>query len=131
MRSHGVSNFPDLTTSADGGFGLRIQATNGTTSVNGVAVNGPAFQSAMQACRSLLPNGGHGPPLTASRRAAALQFSQCMRSHGLSNFPDPTFSGNGVRLQLSKSGGIDPNSPAFKAAQQACGSILQKSSPGG
>jgi hypothetical protein len=48
-----------------------------------------------------------------------------MRSHGVPNFPDPVFSGNGSRLQLS--GGVNPAAPAFKAAQKACGSPL----PGG
>jgi hypothetical protein len=68
MRSHGVPNFPDLTSSGGGAFALRFQQVNGTTEVNGVQVNGPAFKSAMQACRSDLPGGGHPPPLSASRR---------------------------------------------------------------
>jgi hypothetical protein len=124
MRTHGVPSFPDPKTSGNGG--LLIQASNGNTAVNGVAVNGPAFRSAMQACHSKLPNGGHPQPLSASQRNAALKFSACMRSHGLTNFPDPTFSGPGVRLGLSKSSGIDPSSPAFQAAQKACGSVIGK-----
>src|SRR5208283_136490 len=48
MRSHGVSNFPDPT---GGRLPLQIQQTPNSTTVNGVEVNGPAFQSAMQACR--------------------------------------------------------------------------------
>lgn len=54
---------------------------------------------------------------TAARTAdsgTALKLSQCMRSHGLPNFPDP--SPNGA-LQIT---GIDPQSPAFQAAQAAC-----------
>jgi hypothetical protein len=47
-----------------------------------------------------------------------------MRSHGVPNFPDPTFPhGGGVGIQLNGNG-IDPNSPAFQAAQKACGSIF-------
>jgi hypothetical protein len=129
MRAHGVTNFPDLGTNGHGG--IQIQQTNGGISVNGVQVNGPAFQSAMSACRSKLPNGGQPPPLDAARRAAALQFSQCMRSHGVPNFPDPTFTNGGAELQLRAGSGIDPNSPAFKAAQAACGTPFGKSPPGG
>jgi hypothetical protein len=40
-----------------------------------------------------------------------------MHAHGTTNFPDPTANGHGVGLQLA---GIDPNSPQFQAAQQAC-----------
>jgi hypothetical protein len=123
MRSHGVPNFPDSPTSGGGGFRLQIQSGPSGTNVNGVAVNGPAFQSAMTACRSHLPNGGHPTGAqTAQARARALAMSRCMRSHGVPNFPDPQFgSGGFFRLNAN---GLDPNSPAFKAAAKACGSIF-------
>jgi hypothetical protein len=44
-----------------------------------------------------------------------------MRTHGLSSFPDPTPSGS---FQLSPSARINPFSPAFKRAQQACQRLL-------
>jgi hypothetical protein len=124
MRSHGVPNFPDP--KANGNGGMQVESTPGSTKVNGVSVNGPAFQSAMQACRSKLPNGGHPQPLSAARRQQMLQFSQCMRAHGISGFPDPTFSGGGATLRIDKSTGINPQSPAFQAAQKACGAPLGK-----
>lgn len=40
-----------------------------------------------------------------------------MRSHGVPNFPDPT-SGSGVKI--GPDAGINPTSPAFRSAQQAC-----------
>src|SRR5947199_10174561 len=113
MRTHGVPDFPDP--KANGSGGMEVEKTPGSTKVNGVSVNGPAFQSAMQACRSQLPNGGHPPPLTAARKAAMLKYSQCMRAHGLTNFPDPTFgSGGQAQLLFHAAGGLDPNSPEFK-----------------
>ena len=42
---------------------------------------------------------------------------RCMRAHGITNLPDPTVNGHGIGLQR---GGIDLNSPQFRAAQQAC-----------
>jgi hypothetical protein len=42
-----------------------------------------------------------------------------MRSNGVPNFPDPDASGG---FQLG--GGIDPASPAFKAAQAKCQKLL-------
>jgi hypothetical protein len=123
MRSHGVPNFPDP--KATGNGGLEIQASRRAGSgpslkVNGVAVAAPAFQAAQQACRSLLPNGGHPPAPSASQRRAMLQFAQCMRAHGLSGFPDPVFNGGGVGFRVGPGNGLDPNSPAFKSAQTAC-----------
>ena len=55
-------------------------------------------------------------------------MSRCMRSHGVPNFPDPKFQtgpsgGVGVRIGGA---GLDPNSPAFQAAQKDCGSIFGK-----
>jgi hypothetical protein len=124
MRSHGVPNFPDP--GSNGGGGIQIQSTQrrgsgASLSVNGVSVNAPAFQSAMQSCRSKMPNGGNPPPLSAARKAAMLQFSRCMREHGLPDFPDPTFgTGGRVQLRVGPGAGLDPNSPTFQKAQAAC-----------
>jgi hypothetical protein len=121
MRSHGVTNFPDPT---GGRLELQVQKSPNSTSVNGVEVNGPVFQSAMKACRSYLPNGGHpSAAQTAQAKARALAMSRCMRSHGVPNFPDPQFRSGGVGIQLNGNG-VNPNSPAFQAAQKACGSIF-------
>jgi hypothetical protein len=126
MRSHGVPNFPDP--GSNGRGGLEIQQTQRAGSgrslkINGVSVSSPAFNSAMQSCRSHLPNGGHPPPLSAARKQAMLRFSRCMRAHGITNFPDPTFGANGgVRIGFGPASGIDPQSPAFQSAQRACAS---------
>ena len=54
-----------------------------------------------------------GNPTTAL--AAALAFSRCMRSNGVTNYPDP--SSNARPLSLNH---IDPNSPTFRRAYEAC-----------
>ena len=129
MRSHGVPNFPDP--SSGSGGGLEIQQSQRAGSgpslhVNGVSVSSPGFQSAMQACRKDLPNGGHPTAAqTAQARASALAMSRCIRSHGVPNFPDPTFKagpagGIGIGIDLGANSGINPSSPAFQAAQKAC-----------
>ena len=53
-----------------------------------------------------------------------LKFAQCMRSHGVPKFPDPKAGG---LLKLGSKSGVDPNTPAFQAAQKTC----QKLVPGG
>jgi hypothetical protein len=129
MRTHGVPNFPDP--SSTGNQGLQVRITPSSATVNGVTVNAPAFKTAMQACQADLPNGGKGGPVSLSQRRQALAFSACMRAHGVTNFPDPTFTGGGIRIALNSNSGIDPNSPVFKAAQAACGSLGPKGSAGG
>jgi hypothetical protein len=121
MRSHGVPNFPDPKSGANGHIQIQDSQRAGSgpsLKINGVPVNAPAFQSAQQACHSLLPNGGKPPQLSASQRQAMLQFSQCMRAHGLTNFPDPQFGSHGVEIRIPS--GAGPDSPAFKSAQAAC-----------
>jgi hypothetical protein len=60
-------------------------------------------------------------PTRAEEQAAALKYSQCMRSHGEPNFPDPLASG-AFRIQAGT--GVDPFSPAFKTARTKCQKFL-------
>jgi hypothetical protein len=131
IRAHGVPNFPDPTGNGQGGVQIQQSQRSGSgpsTEVNGVPVNGPAFQAAMSDCRHYLPNGGVPTAAqTAAMKAKAFAMSRCMRSHGVPNFPDPKFqtgpNGGGVGIQIGGPG-LDPQSPAFQAAQKACGSIF-------
>ncbi len=47
-----------------------------------------------------------------------------MRAHGISDFPDPS-SGGGIQISGGPNGDLNPSSPTFVAAQNAC----QKYSP--
>lgn len=59
----------------------------------------------------------------------ALRFSQCMRDHGLPEFPDPTVDGEG-NVQIFRRGAdgappdIDPQSETFQDALEACRELL-------
>jgi hypothetical protein len=51
-----------------------------------------------------------------------LAYSQCMRDHGIANFPDPSAEGGlGVDAEAL---GIDPASPQFQAAEEACNYLM-------
>lgn len=50
----------------------------------------------------------------------ALAFAQCMRTHGEPNYPAPTRKGGGVRETINTGSGVDPSSPQFTAATNAC-----------
>ena len=106
MRENGVPKFPDP--AANGGIAIDSQE---------VDQNSPEFRKAHTACESKLPAppAGVGAP---EDRAAALKYSQCMRENGVTKFPDPNADG-GLDLDVEKIG-MDPRSPVFKKAEDAC-----------
>jgi hypothetical protein len=57
----------------------------------------------------------------------ALKYSDCMRRNGVPSFPDPQQTDGGASINIGKDSGIDPESPQFKAAENACASLR----PGG
>ena len=77
--------------------------------------------------------GGSSPPPRPDAAATdparqIVAFAGCMRSHGLSSYPDPKVSESVGHISVTISpGGLDPNSPAFKSAARACGHLM----PGG
>ena len=71
--------------------------------------------------------GSSGGASTATARVGGgLKFARCMRAHGVPDFPDPAAGGGGFQLVS----GIDPQSPAFRAARQACAQLSPASHAG-
>jgi hypothetical protein len=113
MRSHGVPTFPDPST-------IRPQALKAIA--QHLAASNPRFTAAARACNHLLPNGGSSqetPQQARTRLADMLSFARCMRSHGLSRFPDPTAQ-SGLTVEMVQAQGIDVHSPAVLRVVQAC-----------
>ena len=82
-----------------------------------------AFAAAMLATVVLAGCGGSssgGGTHVKSFLDVELAYSQCMRSHGVPDFPDPNRQGNLV-IQGSPGGDLAPNSPALQSAAKACG----------
>jgi hypothetical protein len=119
MQTHGVPSFPD-----PNGQGLET--------LSGVNPNSASFEAAQKACAKYAPNGGKAPSAAQQQQAInqALNFSKCMRSHGVSDFPDPqvnTSGGHtsiGIRINGSSTSDLSPNNPQFQAAQKACQSLM-------
>lgn len=84
------------------------------------------------ACGSANPSAGSAANQSSSSgakvRGVGIAFSQCMRTHGVPNFPDQPAGGGGI--QINSGSGINPFSPAFKAAQQDCRHLLPFGGPG-
>ena len=159
MRDEGI-DIPDPTRDADGnlviegpGIGIGGGGSQGTSnSDEGEGDEPPVdpdeMNAAMEAC-------GQPPALGPSdiseedqqaRQEAALEFADCMRDHGIEDFPDPDFSDTGPggepqqrelgddggdsgsdqgsRLVLGPFGEIDLDDPEVAAAFEACQDVL-------
>ena len=118
MRTHGQPDFPDP--SASGGF--RVSP--------GIDRSSPAFA----ACQKFLGGDGgpgSGPPPTAAALAQMLKVSQCMRRHGVADFPDPRTTAPALSPSIGELAdrdgvilvfppGFDQTSPQFTKAAAAC-----------
>jgi hypothetical protein len=114
MRSHGVPNFPDPSSNG------ALTVTNSGAATGSAGGSHSAMLAAEQTCRHLLPNGGQPSQAQQQRNVKQeLKFVQCMRSHGEPNMPDPGSNG-----ALPAGSGVNPQSPQFQKAQQACQSLL-------
>lgn len=116
MRKNGVPDFPDPNSQ-----GL-IQVNAGPGS--DLNPGSPQWQAAQKKCAKYAPGGNLTPEQQAAQQAQLLKFSQCMRAHGISDFPDP--SNGGLALKGGPGSDLNPNNPAFQNAQKAC----QSDAPG-
>ncbi len=118
MRKNGVPGFPDPNSQGDFLFKAN----------NGLDPNSPTFQAAENACKALAPKAPSAGQ-ASSFLAQALKYSRCMRANGVRNFPDPKVSGGRVSLIIGSGSGINPYSPQFQKAAQACHSLLPAGAP--
>lgn len=106
VRDHGVPDFPNP--DAQGKFNTGNSST--------------ALPAAERACAHLLPASGPGSAndtqAAAETRARLYEWAKCMRAHGIDQ-PDPAPGGI-----LSIAVPADRSSPAFRAANKACGNPL-------
>ena len=114
MRDHGVAAFPDPDASGE----LTI---DGVLNGSSLDPDAPAWTSAMSACKDLQPAGFTGDhDVSAAEQKTRLQFADCVRKHGVKDFPDPV---NGAPLvdtnQIPSSAGPGGMS-ALNAAMHAC-----------
>jgi hypothetical protein len=119
MRSHGVKDYPD----PNGQGELQLNAGPGSD----LDPNNPRYKAADAACKALLPPA-QAPP--AGFKAANLKYAKCMRTHGVSDFPDPKADGT-LQIQAEPGSDLDPNNPQYKAANEACRHLLPDGGRGG
>jgi hypothetical protein len=112
MRAHGVPDFPDP--NASGNIHVGPGSPNDP-------MNGPQEQTANNTCRHLEPGGGASNTGVDQQLVSQdLKLAQCVRAHGVPDFPDPTVAGGSVTFQ----GTFDTGSPQFQNAERACKSLI-------
>lgn len=114
MRSNGVANYPDPNSQ-----GKILMQPN-----NGIDYGSPQFAHAKKACAKLAPKITISAQQRQQFLSQALKWTACMRTHGITNIPDPSTADGGLSVLIPKA---DANLPQLPAAEQACRSL----SPGG
>jgi len=119
MRSHRVSNFPDPNSSGVWPKS-RVQ----------LAADNPRFQAATRVCGHLLPDGGPGvppsPAVVQLIQTDMLKFARCMRTQGVSNWPDPSLD-RGRAVFDPQAVGIDANAPRISTKMHVCERVFPAS----
>ena len=116
MRSHGVPSYPDPNRSNE--------LPNGLPKVSSeeLGVSSSQYQAAQNDCARLLPNGGQQTQTQSQQDLSAMRrFAQCMRSHGVPTWPDPTSGSAGWGFNLLNVQGFDPNSTEIDNKMNICG----------
>jgi hypothetical protein len=119
MRSHGVSKLPD-------------PDSNGAVpkvSLQQLGVSSTAFQAAQTACQHLLPENEQPSSDWDQQTMTALwKFARCVRSHGVSNWPDPLAESDpgqpgtpGFPRDIQ---GVNQNAPQVETALNECQHLL-------
>jgi hypothetical protein len=114
LRAHGVPDYPDPNASGE-------EPPNSKQ-----LISTPQGQAAVSAC-SYWGNRIHNDVAVQSQAVLAeyVRFAQCMRSHGLPDFPDPVNSEGRVEFVLNASqDGFDPHSPQVLAKARECETVL-------
>jgi hypothetical protein len=119
VRAHGVPDFPDPDSSGQLSKEAVVAALRGVSNSRAEAATGD--------CARLNPAGQENPILTAQEQQDYLRAAACMRSHGITSFPDPTFPGGHLNLQIPSS--IDTTSRQFTQAAQTCTKLIPAGLP--
>ena len=116
IRAHGVSDFPDPDAKNQFQYG--------------VSVSPAVWKQATTACKDLQPPGTLSGKRTPKQQSASLRFAQCVRDHGVKDFPDPVNGEPVIDTYKIPSSNRPGGMTILNAATHACGRIL-KSAAGG
>jgi hypothetical protein len=116
MRGNGMTGFPDPAMTDHNGQQVAYLATPSSL------VASPAFKRANKTCQKILTptlDTTQSLAATAAREQHIAAFARCMRSRGVSAFPDPNSQGQ-LSPQMISAAGVDLQAPAVFAAAKVC-----------
>lgn len=128
LREHGIEAKAE--TRPGGGFGLRVGGPGGARG----PVSPERMEAAQNACKKYRPEPKKvnlSPQQKIELEERVQKFAKCMREHGIK--VELSTRGGGVQIGIHHfgSGGPNPESPAFQAAQKACQGLLPFKGKGG
>jgi hypothetical protein len=71
-------------------------------------------------CSNEAADTGTAGDTNGAARGQGVKFAECMRDHGVADFPDPDASGGLTIDGVLNGSSLDPDTPAWKAAIDAC-----------
>ena len=132
MRSHGVPNYPDPDSSG------QLPKPD----AHHLGVSSSQLRASQQTCQHLLPNSGDAINASSVQQCMEADdcpkslvqqvldeersFAQCMRSHGVPNWPDPITDSQGrpvFAISISKDG-FNPYSKPIWAKGNECSHVM-------
>jgi hypothetical protein len=116
IRAHGVSDFPDPNAKNDFEYG--------------VSVSPAVWKQATTACKDLQPPGTLSSKRTPKQQSASLRFAQCIRDHGVKDFPDPVNGEPVVDTYKIPSSNRPGGMTILNAAMKACARGLKLAAGG-
>ena len=124
MRDNGVKQFPDPDASGE----LTI---DGVLNGSSLDPDAPAWKTAIAACKDLQPSGfTGGGKRTPKQQSAGLEFAQCIREHGVTDFPDPINGEPLVDTNRIPSAATSNGMTILNAAMQTCRDLGAKAMKG-
>jgi hypothetical protein len=117
MRDNGIKEFPDPDSSG-------TLTADGVANGSSVDTTSAAWTKAIDACRDLQPAGFTGHKRNAEQQAAALKFAQCIREHGVEDFPDPSPDAPMVDTNRIPSSATNGGMTKLNAAMHTCGEVF-------
>lgn len=117
MRDNGVTEFPDPDASG-------VLTADGIANGTAIDTEGPVWTAAIEACENLQPPEFAGRERTAAEQEQALAFAQCVRDHGVGDFPDPAKGEPLVNTYTIPSSDTEAGMAALNAATDACDDLI-------
>jgi hypothetical protein len=111
MRENGYPDFPD-------------PKASGEFPSFGISVSPEVWIKALRACKELQPPGSFSAHLSPEQLSAARKFAQCIREHGVKDFPDPVNGQPIIDTTIIPSANRPGGMAILNAATRKCGHVL-------